>query len=221
MLLAVVTLPARAEDIVFTYRTATFTNLQGEAYKNVQLVRGDQDGLIWREGASGGRICYTNLAPELLESFGISSNRIAIARDRAEHKAVADARYHALALAEAEAKLRARAQLNRAPLPAPPSVGPAESNGSAGDFGPTVPYGPENGEAYGPGFVYGPGMAYYPGFGYGYPYGPTWFYGPGVAPSAPRAPSAPSALSAPSAPSFRAAPVLRPSSPPPTDRRRP
>src|SRR5947207_13508744 len=82
---------ALAKDISFTNRTATFTNLEGQLYQRVQLVRADDDGLIWRDEASGGRICYTNLNPDLLESFGISSNRIDIARARAEQKAITDA----------------------------------------------------------------------------------------------------------------------------------
>jgi hypothetical protein len=87
---------ALAEDITFTNRTETFEDLQGHSYRRVQLVRGDQDGLIWRNGASGGRICYTNLDVDLLESFGISSNRVEIARARAAKKAAADARYRAV-----------------------------------------------------------------------------------------------------------------------------
>ena len=51
--LAAVFLSALADDITFTNKTASFTNLQGQLFKGVQLVRGDLDGLIWRDGASG------------------------------------------------------------------------------------------------------------------------------------------------------------------------
>jgi hypothetical protein len=99
-------LPSFAGDIFFTNKVATFTNLQGVAFKHVTLVKGDLDGVIWRDTVSGGRICYTNLHPELLESWGISTNRIEIALDRAQHKAVADAKYRAAWAAEARVKLK-------------------------------------------------------------------------------------------------------------------
>ncbi len=98
---------AQQATIAFTNKTATFTNLQGRVFKDVELVRGDLDGLIWRREASGGRICYTNLDTEVLESFGISSNRIAVALARAQHKAVADAQYRAAWAAESAAKAQA------------------------------------------------------------------------------------------------------------------
>src|SRR3974390_380979 len=54
-----------AQDIDFHHRTASFTNLEGRAYSNVTLVKGDLDGLIWCDKrGSGGRICYTNLSVE-------------------------------------------------------------------------------------------------------------------------------------------------------------
>ena len=212
---ATVCLTALSDDITFTNRTANFTDLEGRIYSRVQLVRGDLDGLIWRRGASGGRICYTNLDPCLLESFGISTNRIAIAQERAEHKAVADARYRTLALAEARSQLRARAtallsrsditnamaSANLADVPSPGSTEPA--------YAPAIPtpgYSPEY--DYTPGFAYGPGW----GYGGGFPYFPGFGYGPS-APLAPRAPSAPSARSAPSfasAPSVPSVPYVPP-----------
>lgn len=97
-------LPTFAGDIIFTNKVESFTNLQGVAFKHVTLVKGDLDGVIWRDAPSGGRICYTNLHPELLESWGISSNRIDIALARAQHKAVADAKYRAAWAAEAQNK---------------------------------------------------------------------------------------------------------------------
>lgn len=96
------------QDITFTNKVTTFTNLQGQIFANVHLIRGDLDGLIWRSDASGGRVCYTNLNTEWLTSVGISSNRVEIARARAAKKAISDARYRALVAAEAEANKAAR-----------------------------------------------------------------------------------------------------------------
>jgi len=167
---------ALADDITFTNRTATFTDLQGRSYRKVQLVRGDQDGLIWRNGVSGGRICYTNLDADLMESFGISSNRIEGARARAEKKAIADARYRSLVFTKAGTKPQGQAGQTNA------VVSLSEPNGSGVTDYARVPYDP------------------------GYPYPPAFIYGfgePTVAASAPSAmssPTAATALSAPSAP---------------------
>jgi hypothetical protein len=86
---------ALAQDITFPNRTATFTNLQGRVFKDVTLIKADLDGVVWREGAGGGRICYTNLSPALLEAWGIPTNRIGVARARAQRKAATDAQYRA------------------------------------------------------------------------------------------------------------------------------
>lgn len=148
--------PALADDITFTNRTATFTTLQGQPYRRVQLVRADLDGLIWRDGASGGRICYTNLAPDLLESLGISSNRIEVARARAQKKAIADARYHSQVIVESRSKAQAQGGWTNATAPTAssdtPSLGYAGNSpapASAPDsmnpvflFDPFVPIGP-------------------------------------------------------------------------------
>ena len=187
--------PAPAQDLVFTNRTVTFSNLQGQHYRNVQLVRADLDGLIWRDGPSGGRICYTNLDPGLLESLGISSNRIDIARARAEKKAVADAQYHALRVAEARNPNRwpplTEDHRNRDVLPTSPmDVNP-----------PGLTYDSYN-NRYVPDMVdannYFPPVLWYP-FDSGLGPAPRAPSAPGV-PSAPSASSAPSAISAPSAP---------------------
>ena len=97
---------AQQGTITFTNKIATFTNLEGRIFKDVQLVRADLDGLIWMQDVtSAGRICYTNLDPDVLESFGISSNRIAVALARAQHKAVARAQEQMAIAASARAKL--------------------------------------------------------------------------------------------------------------------
>ena len=189
-LLAFFGLGAISQDITFNDKVATFTNLQGQVYQHVHLVRGDRDGLIWRDGASGGRICYTNLHPDLLESFGISSNRIEVARVRAEQKAIADARYHAWFLSEARAKLSAlNAQAhwtNASPVLSPPE-------GSADAYGPQA-------DPVAPTMV--PVMPYDPGYYYD---SSLFWYFPHL-PPAPRAPSAPSAPPAPPAPTVLPAP---------------
>jgi len=100
----------RGQDIEFTNRVVSFTNLQGEAFKDVRLIRGDLDGVIWRAGVSGGRVSYTNLEAVLLADWGISSNRVGIARGRAEQKAVMAARDRAMAIAQARAQALAKAK---------------------------------------------------------------------------------------------------------------
>ena len=91
---------ALAQDITFTNRVATFTNLQGSVYRDVTLVKGDLDGVVWREGAGGGRVSYTNLSPALLETWGIPTNRIENAHARALRKAAADAQFGAQPLSQ-------------------------------------------------------------------------------------------------------------------------
>lgn len=76
-----------SQDIQFTDRVVTFTNLQGNLFEGVSLIKADLDGVIWRKEASGGRVIFTNLSPELIESWGIPTNRIAIARERAAKSA--------------------------------------------------------------------------------------------------------------------------------------
>lgn len=175
---------------MFTNRIVTFTNLQGQSFRLVQLVRGDQDGLIWRDGASGGRICYTNLHPDLLEYFGIPSNRVVIARARAEQKAIADAHYRSKWTAESRTNLLTQA--------ASTDQGFGSSSAYTGAPGP------------GPDWMYGPNPYYSPTLLFVPPFDST-------APSAPSALSARSALPAPAsalapptvpAPNFAPAPMV-------------
>jgi len=129
-LLVLAILDVSGQDITFTNKTVTFTNLEGRAFNAVQLTRGDWDGVIWRDAASGGRVCYTNLHPAFMEAWHIPTNRIAIARARAERKAVSDAQFRAVrqlqaqeefgektkqdALEAVAATLRARAEQRKA-----------------------------------------------------------------------------------------------------------
>lgn len=98
------TLSCFAEDLTFTNRILTFTNLQGKAFVQVELVRADLDGLIWRSGSMGGRVCYTNLDPLLLESLGIPTNRIKVAQARAESRAESERKARLVMTAEAQAQ---------------------------------------------------------------------------------------------------------------------
>ena len=113
------------EGITFTNRLATFTNLQGVAYHNVRLVRADLDGIIYREGASGGRVCYTNLPAAFLDSLGISSNAIAVAKTRADRRAAADAYYWRSLQQQAQQEMAAKALAKKLIIPCRQSARPA------------------------------------------------------------------------------------------------
>jgi hypothetical protein len=97
--LLVVTACTCVQGLEFSNRVATITCLDGRTYTNVILIRGDSNGLIWRKGASGGKICYTNLSPENLVALGIdqdletATNRIVIANKEAVAKAIKESQY--------------------------------------------------------------------------------------------------------------------------------
>ena len=63
-------------EVWFTNRTATISTPSGYVYKDATLVRGDAEGVIWTKGTCGGRIPYTLMNPELLESLGIHQDTI-------------------------------------------------------------------------------------------------------------------------------------------------
>ena len=79
------------DAITFTDKLVTFTNLQGQVYRDVRLVRADADGITYREGVGGGRVRYTDLAPGVLGSLGLDTNRIAVAKARGDFRPAADA----------------------------------------------------------------------------------------------------------------------------------
>jgi hypothetical protein len=102
-----------AQNIDLSNRVSTVTTLDRKTYTQVILLYGDLDGIVWRgEGASGGRICYTNVTLERLTELGIPTNRLAVALKRAGLKVISDTRYAAegAALAQAYAKQRREAQ---------------------------------------------------------------------------------------------------------------
>jgi hypothetical protein len=94
---------ALAQDITFTNKTMTFTNLEGRVYTNVTLVKANLDGIIWR-GDGVGLVFYTNLSPTLLESLGIPYERVQQAKIRAEQKAKAAAQQRIVRAAQEKAQ---------------------------------------------------------------------------------------------------------------------
>ena len=91
--LLAVAVTTQAQEINLTNRLATFTNLEGRVYKTVHLVKATAEGVIWKEDGSvgGGLVNYTNLAPGLIESWGIPPERVEMAKARAAAKAQAAA----------------------------------------------------------------------------------------------------------------------------------
>jgi len=102
-----------SDTIEFTNRVETFTNLQGQVFSQVMLIRGDLDGVVWRKEASGGRICFTNLSLGFMAYLGIPTNRVQIARTRAAQSAQEHSRFMAERQAGAAADLAAREQARK------------------------------------------------------------------------------------------------------------
>ena len=113
-LLVLSILAVRAGDAIeFTNRVETFTNLQGEVFSQVTLIRGDLDGVVWRKGASGGRVCYTNVSLGFLDHLGIPTNRVQIAGRRAAQSALVHSRFLAERQAGAAADAAAREKVRK------------------------------------------------------------------------------------------------------------
>ena len=74
VLLTCLVLPVVAAEVTFTNKVVSFTNLEGKVYEHVSLVKSDREGVIWRSGASGGRVAYTNLHPQVLQRLGVETN---------------------------------------------------------------------------------------------------------------------------------------------------
>src|ERR1035441_10327245 len=83
-----------AQDITFTNKTATFTNLDGRVFTNVTLVKANDYGIVWK-GDGIGLIPYTKLSPEVLESLGIHQERVERAKALAKRQAALDAQRRA------------------------------------------------------------------------------------------------------------------------------
>lgn len=67
---------ARGQDVVFTNRFATFTNLHGEKFNHVQLIRSDAKGIYYTyaDSAGGGKIAFTDLSPAVVKGFGLAQD---------------------------------------------------------------------------------------------------------------------------------------------------
>ncbi len=85
---------AQASDTIDLKQTVvTFTNLHNEVFTNVSLSSANLDGVTYFYEGGGGFVSYTNLPPGLLVQWGIPTNRIDIAIQRAADKAEQDKKY--------------------------------------------------------------------------------------------------------------------------------
>lgn len=106
-------------------RTATFTNLQGRVYENVQLKRATADGLIYSDTNSSaiGMVHYGDLPTGFLTSLKIPDSMIAEAAQRqaklAAQKQQYDAAVRQLALEEKTNNVAKLATPTPASAPAP------------------------------------------------------------------------------------------------------
>ena len=76
---------AQTNVIELNNRVVEFHDLKGKEYK-VELVRATLDGVIYSVPGGGGMIRYSDLSPENLIEWGIPTNRIDIAAQRAAAK---------------------------------------------------------------------------------------------------------------------------------------
>jgi len=100
-----------ASRITFADKIVSFTNLQGQVYRDVKVVTADRDGLVWVEQGDsfgGGRICYTNLPAGLCMTLGIRAEWFANARARAGGEALRDSRQRRLTAYSAQAEAATR-----------------------------------------------------------------------------------------------------------------
>jgi len=86
-----------SSDIDLGGKLTTFTNLQGRVYENVVLKTANLDGVIYgvTNGIGGGMVKYKDLSPDFLSSLNIPADRIQIAQQREQIRAVQKARYDA------------------------------------------------------------------------------------------------------------------------------
>ena len=75
-----------AADVDLKERVVTFTNLQGRIYENVTLRRANSDGVIYSTDNGGGMVLYTNLNPNQLAAWNLSTNLAQEYLDRLEWK---------------------------------------------------------------------------------------------------------------------------------------
>jgi len=102
-----------AQDITFTNRAATFTNLEGHVYTNVALVKANNYGIIYK-GDGMGMVPYTKLSPAFLKSLGIPVERIEKAKALQARQAAVAARQDQISLAaDEQARKEGRAEAAR------------------------------------------------------------------------------------------------------------
>jgi hypothetical protein len=136
---------ASAEDVIeFKDQTATFTNLQGKVYQDVELKRATQDGLIYstKDDHAVGMVHYADLSPSTLTSLKIPQAYIEEAARRQQQLALQkqqyDAAAHQLALqeqtnavAQAAAQAAAAQAAARAQSAAPAATDTTSANKTA------------------------------------------------------------------------------------------
>ena len=101
-------------DIDLKERVATFTNLQGRIYENVTLRRANKDGVIYSTDNGGGMVLYTNLNPNQLAAWNLSTNLAQEYLDRLEWKRQAKIQAELDRQHEAELDRQEKARAQRA-----------------------------------------------------------------------------------------------------------
>ena len=119
-------------------QTATFTNLQGRVYENVQLKRATTDGLIYCDTNSSalGMVHYPDLPPGFLAGLKIPDSMITAAAQRQATLAAQKQQYDAAVrqLAWEEKTNNAAKLATQTPTPAPaaaPATPPAPTRTAA------------------------------------------------------------------------------------------
>lgn len=144
---------AGQSDIDLGGKVMTFTNLQGRVYENVRLEHATLDGVVYSltNTIGGGMVKYKDLSTNFLASLNIPADRIQIAQQREQIRAIQKERYdaavralalkqqqqealdasNALAQAHAQAAAAAKAAANK---PATQNTQPATANHHMGRY---------------------------------------------------------------------------------------
>ena len=65
-----------AMEVRFTNQVVTFTNLQGQVYKDASLLRASEDQLVFKTNDIFGTVYLTNVSPATLEMLGVPASHI-------------------------------------------------------------------------------------------------------------------------------------------------
>jgi hypothetical protein len=84
------TVLAQTNVIDLKNRPVQFVDLKGKEY-NVRLVRASLDGVLYSKEGGGGLLRFTNVSPQVVASWGIPTNWIAMAAQQAKAKGEAEA----------------------------------------------------------------------------------------------------------------------------------